>query len=135
MSGVHVQVRVGAELYALPVENVLEIGEIGLLTATPGASRAALGVRNLRGDLLPVFDLAAVLGLARGETPKRLVVAERAGCRAGFAVDEVTDVDLLPEGDQEVDSDLLSSAVLIESALVGVIDMDRLFETLEQEAA
>ena len=135
MSDVHVQVRVGSELYALPVDHVLEIGEIGLLTTTPGASRAALGVRNLRGDLLPVFDLAAVLGLPRGEAPKRLLVAERAGCKAGFAVDEVTDVDELPEADQEVDSELLTSAVLIESALVGVIDMDRLFASLGQEAA
>ena len=69
MSDVHVQVRVGTELYALPVDHVLEIGEIGLLTATPGASRAALGVRNLRGDLLPVFDLAAVLGLLAARRP------------------------------------------------------------------
>lgn len=131
MSDVHVQVRVGAELYALPVTYVLEIGEIGELTAAPGASRATLGVRNLRGDLLPVFDLAAVLGLPRSEAPKRMLVAERRGTRAGFAVDEVTDVDVLLEADQEVDSELLSSAALINGSLVGVIDVDRLFDTLE----
>ena len=62
-------------------------------------------------------------------------MAELAGCKAGFAVDEVTDVDELPEADQEVDSELLTSAVLIESALVGVIDIDRLFASLGQEAA
>ena len=60
MSEVHVQVRVGSELYALPVAHVLEVGEIGILTVAPGASRATLGVCNLRGDLLPVFDLATV---------------------------------------------------------------------------
>jgi chemotaxis signal transduction protein len=134
MSDVHVQVRVGAELYALPVTHVLEIGEIGDLTAAPGASRATLGVRNLRGDLLPVFDLAAVLGLPRSEAPKRMLVAERRGTRAGFAVDEVTDVDVLLDADQEVDSELLSSAALIDGSLVGVIDIDRLFDTLENAA-
>jgi chemotaxis signal transduction protein len=134
MSDVHVQVRLGAELYALPVTHVLEIGDIGALTAAPGASRATLGVRNLRGDLLPVFDLAAVLGLPRSEAPQRMLVAERGGTRAGFAVDEVTDVDVLPEADQEVDSELLASAVLIDSALVGVIDVDRLFDALERAA-
>jgi chemotaxis signal transduction protein len=134
MSDVHVQVRVGAELYALPVTHVLEIGDIGALTDAPGASRATLGVRNLRGDLLPVFDLAAVLGLPRSEAPQRMLVAERGGTRAGFAVDEVTDVDVLPEADQEVDSELLASAVLIDSALVGVIDVDRLFDALERAA-
>ena len=134
MSDVHVQVRVGAELYALAVTHVLEVGEIGELTVAPGASRATLGVRNLRGDLLPVFDLAAVLGLPRSEAPQRMLVAERGGTRAGFAVDEVTDVDELPEADQQVDSALLSGAALIDNSLVGVIDVDRLFDALETAA-
>ena len=131
MSAVHVQVRVGAERYALPVARVLEVGEMRTLTVAPGAARAILGVCNLRGDLLPVFDLATVLGLPRSDAPRRLLVAERGGTRAGFAVDEVTDVDELPEADQETDSDLLSGAALIDGGLVGVIDMDRLFDTLE----
>jgi len=134
MSGVHVQVRVGAELYALSVAHVLEVGQIGDLTVAPGSSPATLGVRNLRGDLLPVFDLAAVLGLQRSPAPQRMLVVERGRTRAGFAVDEVTDVDELPEADQEVDSELLSSAALIEGSLVGVIDVDRLFDTLERAA-
>jgi chemotaxis signal transduction protein len=134
MSGVHVQVRVGTELYALPVVRVLEVGEMRALTVAPGASRATLGICNLRGDLLPVFDLATVLGLPRSEDPQRMLVAERGGTRAGFAVDEVTDVDELPEADQEADSDLLSGAALINGSLVGVIDVDRLFDLLERAA-
>ncbi|MEO9175238.1 MAG: chemotaxis protein CheW [Gaiellales bacterium] len=134
MSDVHVQVRIGAERYALPVAYVLEVGEIGELTPVPGASRATLGVRNLRGDVLPVFDLAAVLGLPCGSSARRLIVAERGGIRAGFAVDEVTEVDELPEGDERVDSALLSRATLANGSLVGVIDVDRVFDTLEQAA-
>jgi chemotaxis signal transduction protein len=134
MSGVHVQVRIGSELYALPVSHVLEVGEMRALTAAPGASRATLGVCNLRGELLPVFDLGAVLGLPLSATPQRMLVAERRGTRAGFAIDEVTDVDELPEADQEAESELLSSAALVEGSLVGVIDIDRLFETLEKTA-
>jgi chemotaxis signal transduction protein len=134
MSDVHVQVRVGTELYALPVVRVLEVGEMRALTVAPGASRATLGICNLRGDLLPVFDLATVLGLPRSEDPQRMLVAERGGTRAGFAVDEVTDVDELPEADQEAESDLLSGAALIDGSLVGVIDVDRLFDLLERAA-
>jgi chemotaxis signal transduction protein len=134
MSDVHVQVRVGAELYAFPVSHVLEVSEIGALTSAPGASRSTLGLRNLRGDVLPVFDLAAVLGLPRGAAPSRLLVAERRGIRAGFAIDEVTDVEVLPEADQGADSELLARAALIDGALVGVIDVDRLFDMLERAA-
>lgn len=134
MSDVHVQVRVGDELYAFPVSHVLEVSEIGALTIAPGASHATLGLCNLRGDVLPVFDLAAVLGLPRGAAPTRLLVAERRGVRAGFAVDEVTDVEELPEADQGTDSELLSSAALIDGSLVGVIDVERLFDVLERAA-
>jgi chemotaxis signal transduction protein len=134
VSGVHVQVRLGKERYAVPVEHVVEVGAIGALTATPGGSPAILGVRNLRGDVLPVFDLAAALGLARSDAPQRMLVTERGAERAGFAVDEVTDVDELPEADQETGSDLLSGAVLLDGALVGVIDVDRLFDSLERAA-
>jgi chemotaxis signal transduction protein len=134
VSGVHVQVRLGKERYAVPVGNVIEVGAIGALTATPGASPAILGVRNLRGDVLPVFDLAAALGLPRSDAPQRMLVTERGAERAGFAVDEVTDVDELPDADQEAASDLLSGAVLMDGALVGVIDVERLFERLERAA-
>ena len=134
MSDVHVRVRVGAERYALPVAHVREVGEIGDLSAAPGTSHALLGLRNLRGEVLPVFDLALVLGSPRSDAARRMVVAERGGTRAGFAVDEVTDVDAIGAAGQEADSDLLTSALLIDGALVGVVDVDRLFENLEAAA-
>jgi chemotaxis signal transduction protein len=134
MSDVHVRVRVGVERYAIPVAHVLEVGEIGDLSAAPGASHALLGLRNLRGEVLPVFDLALVLGSPRSEAARRMVVAERAGTRAGFAVDEVTDVDAFGAAGQEADSDLLSSALLIDGSLVGVIVVDRRFVRLEAAA-
>jgi chemotaxis signal transduction protein len=134
MSDVHVRVRVGIERYAIPVAHVLEIGEIGELSAAPGTSHALLGLRNLRGEVLPVFDLAVVLGSPRSDAARRMLVAERAGTRAGFAVDEVTDVDAFDAAGQEAHSDLLSSAVMLDGALVGVIDVERLFERLEAAA-
>ena len=65
MSGLHVRVRVADEHYALPVADVLEVAELGEVTPVPGAGAAVLGVRNLRGQVLPVVDLATVFG-ARG---------------------------------------------------------------------
>ena len=89
MNGVHVRLRIGAERYALPVENVREIAELGQLTPVPGAPAIVLGIRNLHGQILPVYDLAAVLGMAGGEPAARLLVVERAGRLVGLAIDEV----------------------------------------------
>ena len=126
----HVRLRVGSELYALPVENVLEVAELGELSAVPGAEAVVLGVRNLHGQVLPVFDLAQVLVSAGEATARRIVVTEHAGRLAGLAVDEVTDVSPLPGAIEEADADYLSGALLEDGRLLGVIDVDRLFSGL-----
>jgi purine-binding chemotaxis protein CheW len=134
LEAVHVRLRVGDELYALPIEHVIEVMEVGKLAAVPGAGAGLLGVTNLRGQVLPVFDLGRVLGLGRDQPPTRIVVAERNGELAGFAVDEVTDVAPLGAELEETDVDHLRCAMLEHGSLVGVVDIDRIFSVLAREA-
>ena len=75
---VHVRLRVASEAYAIPVEHVLEIADLGQVRAVPGARPELLGVRNLRGQILPVSDLARLLEIPRTVPPGRLLVAEAA---------------------------------------------------------
>jgi purine-binding chemotaxis protein CheW len=135
MSAVHVRVRIGRESYAVPVEHVIEVAELSDLSPVPGAPGSVLGVRNLRGDVLPVFDLASALGIAGDSLPQSLLVTEHGGVRAGFAVDEVTDVGVLPPVGEETRSKLLVGAALDDSGLVGVVDVGRLFAALAGEEA
>ena len=135
MSGVHVRLRVGRERYALPIANVLEVAELGTLSAVPGAGGAVLGVRNLHGSVLPVFDLARVLAIAGDASAPRVVVAEHAGRRAGLAVDEVTDVVAHTGEPEETAGEYLSGAILEDGQLVGIVDVERLFRSLEGQAA
>jgi chemotaxis signal transduction protein len=90
-----------------------------------------LGVRNVRGQILPVADLAPLLGLARAVPPGRLLLAEVGGRQAAFAVDEVSGVSELPELAEETQSDLLVGAAFADGELTGVIDMPRVFDALE----
>jgi purine-binding chemotaxis protein CheW len=46
--------------YAVESRFVIEVGACGKLTRLPGAQPSLLGVTNLRGDVLPVFDFARV---------------------------------------------------------------------------
>jgi chemotaxis signal transduction protein len=135
MNGVHVRLRVGRERYAVPIEHVLEVAELGVLSVVPGAGGAVLGVRNLRGQVLPVFDLAQVLAIAGDGSSSRVVVAEYDGRLAGLAVDEVTDVGALGGEAEETGAEHLSGAVLEEGQLVGIIDVGRLFGSLAGAAA
>jgi purine-binding chemotaxis protein CheW len=134
MRDVHVRVRVGRELYALPVANVLEVAELGEVTAVPGAGRSVLGIRNLNGQVLPIFDLACVFGIAREGVSPRVVVAELDGQRAGLAVDEVTDVGELGSQRESADVEYLTEAVVEAGSLVGVVDVEQVFAALGRES-
>jgi purine-binding chemotaxis protein CheW len=130
VSRLHVRVRVADEHYALPVADVVEVAELGDVTPVPGAGAAVLGVRNLRGQVLPVVDLATVFELPPNAA-ERMVIAVRGDLRAGLAVDEVTGVEELPEASEEVDSPHLVGAALADGALVGVIDVGSVLAEVE----
>lgn len=130
MSGTHVRVGIGAEEYALPVEDVLEVAELGDLTRVPGAPSGVLGVRNLRGQVLPVVDLAALLGSGDGEPAERMVVAERCGARTGLAVDRVVGVEELPPPTEPADAEHLKGAAIVDGTLIGFLDVDSLLAAI-----
>jgi purine-binding chemotaxis protein CheW len=130
VASVHVRVRVAGEQYALPVEQVTEVVELEALTEVPGAPDSLLGLRNLRGEILPVIDLASVLGLHRDAQPARLVVATDGGRHAGFAIDEVLDVAALPETSPEHTLGYVRQTAVADGALLGVLDAGALLDAL-----
>jgi chemotaxis signal transduction protein len=133
MSGVHVRVRVAGEDYAIPVDEVREVGEPGQLTPVPGARAEVLGVSNLRGEVLPIIDLAALLGMRDAGGPERVVIVARDERSAGLAVGEVVDVGEVPEPSEEADSAYLSGAALFDGTLTGVVDVGAVLDALAGE--
>jgi purine-binding chemotaxis protein CheW len=60
-------VPVGADWYAVAMSSVREVLSRPRPTAVPTTPAAVLGLFNLRGEIVPLFDTAALLGL--GSTP------------------------------------------------------------------
>jgi len=126
----YVRFRVAQEAYAISVLNVLEVAGLGEVTPVPGAPREILGVRNLRGKILPVIDLAALLGTRRSEPPGRLLVTESDGRQAGLAIDEVTGVGELADPAEEGESALLVGTMLEDGDLIGVLNLPAVIDAL-----
>src|SRR5579863_7728654 len=55
--------RLGGEGYALEVMRVQEVLDMQTLTEVPGGPKFLLGVINLRGHVVPVYDLRLRFGL------------------------------------------------------------------------
>jgi purine-binding chemotaxis protein CheW len=132
MTDLHVRVRVADEEYALPVTDVLEVADIGDITPVPGAINAVIGLKNLRGTVITVVDLAAVMELSAIEQRQRIVVAEHGGRHVALAVDSVVGVEPVPTPSETVESPHLVGAALIDSSLVGVIDVKSVLDQLQQ---
>ena len=65
---------VAQRVYALPAEEVAEVIRVPPSVRVPQSPKALIGVANLRGVILPIASLRALLGLGEGD--------EGAGCRA-----------------------------------------------------
>jgi purine-binding chemotaxis protein CheW len=70
--------------YAIELTRVREVVPAPVVTPLPGAPPALTGVFNLRGDVVPLFDTAALLGLAPGDSADQIVVADTAGGAVGL---------------------------------------------------
>ena len=65
----YVVFRLGGEGYALEVMRVQEVLDMQSLTEVPGGPKFLLGVINLRGHVVPVYDLRMPFGLAKDTKP------------------------------------------------------------------
>ena len=87
------------ETYAVPIDQVREILKVPAITEVPRAKKNVLGVMNVRGEMIPVYDVKARLGLAeRGEAaapPVRGPADVARGARVVLLRDELGDAGVL----------------------------------------
>ncbi|MBA2077217.1 chemotaxis protein CheW [Rhodanobacter sp. PCA2] len=131
--------RIGAQLYAARLAEVSEVIRDEELTPVPGAAADLLGVRHLRGRIVPVMDGRRRLGLpaqpAADPLAVRIVMLMHAGQPLGLKVDavgELIDGDGLeiappPPGRASRDDDPVSGVLPWRDGFVALLDARRLY--------
>src|SRR5437588_239428 len=98
MSRGYLLVRVDGKPYGLPLGRVLEVGDLGEVLDVPRALAAVRGVTPLRGRLVPLIHLGALLGertppADRGRTAVLVELGAGEGVRqVALEVDDADDV-------------------------------------------
>jgi twitching motility protein PilI len=84
--------------FVVPMEELVEMLEVPAYTRLPGVHSWVKGVANIRGRLLPIFDLAAFFSglLAGNKKIQRLLVIDRQNLYAGLWVDAVHGMQYFP---------------------------------------
>lgn len=144
----YVVFQIGGESYALEVARVREVLDVGLLTRVPGASRSLSGLCNLRGQVVPIWNLRVLFQMSEERSqdrpPSVLMVeseTDQAARLAGLLVDQVSDVlDFLPEDIQpapalglEGISTFVRGLIRDQDRFLLVMDLDRVLAALRQE--
>ncbi|MBV8692808.1 MAG: chemotaxis protein CheW [Actinobacteria bacterium] len=115
---------VGPDWYAIGMPAVREVVAAPGLAAVPTAPAPVLGLFNLRGEIVPLFDTAALLGLGGGTTSEFAVVVFTAAGPAGLAATGAPEAVELgdPIGGAEIVGGLSSYA--IDGRVATLVDVD-----------
>lgn len=127
--------------FGLDIDRVQEITPRSDITPVPGSPTFVLGVINLRGMIIPVFDARLRFHLAPADpTPRtRIMVISLAGQPTGLQVDAVAEVVRLEDFQLRdtpplvagVRSEYLAGMVMAGNRLITLIDLDKLLDSSE----
>ena len=122
----------GTEEYALPIQQVHEIIRYAEPRSVASRAEWVRGVISLRGRIVPVYDLAARLGLASELTERtKIVIVEAGNETAGVIVDGVEEVLTVEDGQLQdapgVDTTLIESIAKIGDRLVVLLKLAAVF--------
>lgn len=134
--------HLAGQRYAVPIESVQEIQQIVAFAEIPVGFDGVIGMINLRGRVIPAFDMRVMLGIATQEfhvdTP--MIICRSDDQLVAFVVDEVEDVVVLPEGSlsapprQHALSGRMIGVCRMDMDLIYLLDVDKLLAPLEMPA-
>ncbi len=123
-----VSFRIGNEYYGIDIMSVKEILKENKFTKVPNTLNFVVGVYNLRGEIIPVIDLAKMFNLKvksdnnDKSSLKSIIVIKVENLLIGLIVEQIQRVIPLKRKDIQPPSPLLGS--INEKFITGVIELD-----------
>lgn len=137
-----VSFTVAGQAFCLKITQIREIRRWSPVTILPHAPADVLGVMNLRGAVIPIYDLSARFGLQQTEASERNVVIVVAvhGKPVGLLAESVSEIiSINPEEIQEtpsVDSrstmEYIQGIISHDETMVRIINLDAVISAPEQ---
>lgn len=134
---------INQQIFGIEILKIKEVLSYRKITPLPQVEEFVRGIINLRGAIIPVFDLREKFNLPAKEYTKFhvIIVVEISGRVMGVIVDEISDVmDILPEEFQTTGNlpsnlrqEYLKGVGKKQDQMIILLDMDRLLSPEELE--
>ncbi len=136
--------KLASETYAIEIAKVKEIIVMQSVTGIPCTSEFIEGILNLRGHVIPIFNLRRRFGLREEETTKnsRMIVVEVNGNTVGMAVNSVSEVLRIPLESIEktsemitytIDEDFIEGIAKLEEGLIILLNLEKVLPAAQAE--
>jgi len=140
-----VKFRIGEQEFCVEMEATRELRSWAPTTALPNANEYVIGIINLRGNILPIVNLAIRLGLPASAQSDRhvVIVVQNNDNQFGILVDAVSDIisvgpkDIrpVPEVTSGGAEELFKQVIVQEDSIICQIKLDQLLPEMEECAA
>jgi len=134
----YITFTIGDEEYGVDIMAVREIKAWTETTHLPNTPEFMRGVLNLRGLIVPIFDLRCRFGMGLTEATKMhvVIIVKVEERLVGILVDTVSDIisisqeqlQQVPKMDRNIDDEYLSGLVTVAGRMVALLDVDLLFK-------
>ena len=125
-------VRLGSRRVGVPIDSIIAVEALGAVHPVPTTEPACRGVTTTRGRILPVMNLADLIGAASGEgggTAILLAIHGRSMCMEVDDAEAIIRGDLLPLPKGEA-LPWASGVVRLSDGLIPLVDLDAVGERL-----
>lgn len=136
---------VSAQIYCLDIMMIREIRRSVAVTRLPHADPHVLGVINLRGNVIPVYDLAVHFGLGNTAPGPRnvVIIADVDGQSFGLLVESVSEIITVeksavqdtPKLIKDRQSNLIDGLIPVEEGMAQLINLRHIARDRSETAA
>lgn len=128
---------VGSQLFAFPLQSVVEVARMVAITKLPDADPDLEGVIDVRGDLVPVADLRKRFGAGSAEdVGGRMLIVSDGHRLTALVVDDVLGVLEAPELEQSPrHAERTSGIARMDDSLVVVLDVGEYISNIRPSAS
>ena len=130
--------RLSREWYGVEIAKVKEVVKVGKITYLPSSPEYIAGIVNLRGKILSVTDLKAMIGLPHEElTDKARIIAVESGMlETALLVDEVVESIEVPVGRIEPalvtlpaeEAEYIEGQCKVDNKLIALVSVEKILE-------
>lgn len=132
--------KLANEEYAIDITRIQEVVKIDMITEIPQIPEFALGIVNVRGNIVPVFDLRKLYGLGEKafNERSRLLILRHNGKLVSVVVDEILDtlkldkskIDPPPAVGMKIKSGCVKGLGMLVQRIIIILELDPILQEI-----